>query len=104
MEALARKILKKPIEVQIGGRSVVSNTIDQNVMVLDENMKFMKLLELLGQHQAKGSVLVFVDKQKKCDILLKVRVYLLLTRVIFCGVEDGEPHQSSFFSLCVLNS
>ena len=72
MEALARKILKRPIEVQIGGRSVVSNTITQYACVIDESNKFMKLLELLGRYQETGSVLVFVDRQKKCDTLLKV--------------------------------
>lgn len=29
LEALARKLLKKPIEVQVGGRSIVSDTIKQ---------------------------------------------------------------------------
>lgn len=32
MEALARKILQKPIEVQVGGRSVVCRDVDQNVV------------------------------------------------------------------------
>ena len=34
MEALARKILQKPIEVQVGGRSVVCKDVDQNVVGL----------------------------------------------------------------------
>jgi ATP-dependent RNA helicase DDX46/PRP5 len=29
MEALARKILNKPIEVQVGGRSVVCSDVEQ---------------------------------------------------------------------------
>lgn len=32
MEALARKILQKPIEVQVGGRSVVCRDVDQSVV------------------------------------------------------------------------
>lgn len=32
MEALARKILQKPVEVQVGGRSVVCKEVDQNVV------------------------------------------------------------------------
>lgn len=71
MEALARKILSKPIEVQVGGRSVVSDTIKQEVVVLDEDKKFLKLLELLGHYSQEGSVIVFVDKQEKADMLLK---------------------------------
>ena len=54
-QALARKILKKPVEVQIGGKSVVSNTIDQHVLLLEEDQKFFKLLELLGIYQSTGS-------------------------------------------------
>ena len=32
MEALARKILQKPIEIQVGGRSVVCHDVEQNVV------------------------------------------------------------------------
>lgn len=55
MEALARRILKKPIEVQAGGRSVVCKEVTQNVAVVDEEEKFLKLLELLGIYQVSGS-------------------------------------------------
>lgn len=51
MEALARRILKKPIAVQVGGRSVVCKDVEQHVAVLEEEAKFFKLLELLGHHQ-----------------------------------------------------
>jgi len=71
MEALARKILNKPIEVQVGGRSVVCKEVEQNVLVLEEDQKFLKLLELLGVFQNQGGVIVFVDKQENADDLLK---------------------------------
>lgn len=32
MEALARRILSKPIEVQVGGRSVVCSDVEQHVV------------------------------------------------------------------------
>lgn len=32
MEALARRILAKPIEVQVGGRSVVCSDVEQHVV------------------------------------------------------------------------
>lgn len=32
MEALARRILSKPIEVQVGGRSVVCSDVEQSVV------------------------------------------------------------------------
>lgn len=39
--------------------------------ILEEDQKFFKLLELLGQFQEMGSVLVFVDKQEHADELMK---------------------------------
>jgi ATP-dependent RNA helicase DDX46/PRP5 len=71
MEALARRILHKPIEVQVGGRSVVCKDVEQHVVIIDEDNKFLKLLELLGLYQEHGSIIVFVDKQENADILLK---------------------------------
>jgi ATP-dependent RNA helicase DDX46/PRP5 len=71
MEVLARKILTKPIEVQVGGRSVVCKDVEQTVLIIEESLKFRKLLELLGHFQEQGSVLVFVEKQDAADILLK---------------------------------
>ncbi|XP_030835745.1 probable ATP-dependent RNA helicase DDX46 isoform X2 [Strongylocentrotus purpuratus] len=70
MEALARKILTKPIEVQVGGRSVVCSDVTQHAMILEEDQKFLKLLELLGYYD-EGQILVFVEKQESADLLLK---------------------------------
>ena len=40
-------------------------------IIIDEDKKFLKLLELLGLYQERGSVLVFVDKQEHADELMK---------------------------------
>uniref|UniRef100_A0A671MV61 Probable ATP-dependent RNA helicase DDX46 n=1 Tax=Sinocyclocheilus anshuiensis TaxID=1608454 RepID=A0A671MV61_9TELE len=71
MEALARRILSKPIEVQVGGRSVGCSDVEQHVIVIAEEKKFLKLLEILGHYQEKGSVIIFMDKQEHADGLLK---------------------------------
>lgn len=71
MEALARRILHKPIEIQVGGRSVVCKDVEQHVVVLEEDQKFLKLLEILGHYNDKGSAIVFVDKQENADNVLK---------------------------------
>ena len=39
--------------------------------MIEEDKKFLKLLEILGHYQEKGSVIVFVDKQEHADGLLK---------------------------------
>lgn len=71
MEALARKILSKPIEIQVGGRSVVCKDVDQSIVVVEDHQKFFKLLEVLGIYQEKGSVLVFVERQESADMLIR---------------------------------
>ena len=43
MEALARRILHKPIEITVGGRSVVCADVEQHVLVLEEDQKFLKV-------------------------------------------------------------
>ena len=90
MEALARKILNQPIEVQVGGRSVVCKEVEQEVVVLEEFQKLSKLLELLGLYQEKGSVLVFVERQESADYLVKD----LLRASYTCMALHGGMDQS----------
>ena len=84
----------------------VSNEIEQHVWVVEEDGKFLKLLEVLFSNQSNlhlvfrstiyflsikvvgnyihlGSVLVFVDKQEHADGLLKVWQRILVLIRIF---------------------
>lgn len=96
MEALARRILQKPIEVQVGGRSVVCKDVEQHVAILEEDAKFFKLLELLGLYSQMGSIIVFVDKQENADSLLKDLMKASYSCMslhggeIFCSVNPGQ--------------
>ncbi|KAL6717838.1 pre-mRNA processing RNA-helicase [Lecanora helva] len=76
MESLARKTLAKPVEIVVGGRSVVAPEITQIVEVRTEDMKFIRLLELLGnlyseEKNEDDRALIFVDRQESADGLLK---------------------------------
>lgn len=74
MDALAKKTLQSPVEITVGGRSVVAPEITQIVEVREEREKFHRLLELLGQLYDKDEdarTLIFVDRQEKSDDLLK---------------------------------
>jgi ATP-dependent RNA helicase DDX46/PRP5 len=74
MDALAKKTLHDPVEITVGGRSVVAPEITQIVEVREEKDKFHRLLELLGQLYDKDDdvrTLIFVDRQEKADDLLK---------------------------------
>ncbi|KAJ5348487.1 hypothetical protein MYU51_016863 [Penicillium brevicompactum] len=76
MESLARKTLHNPVEITIGGRSVVAPEITQIVEVRNNDQKFVRLLELLGnlysddEHED-DRTLIFVDRQEAADDLLK---------------------------------
>jgi len=74
MDALAKKTLNSPVEITVGGRSVVAPEITQIVEVREEKDKFLRLLELLGELYDKDDdvrTLIFVDRQEKADDLLK---------------------------------
>lgn len=74
MDSLARKILKKPLEITVGGRSVVAAEIEQIVEVRDEDSKFMRLLEILGQmynEDPDSRTLIFVERHEAADNLLR---------------------------------
>lgn len=67
VELLAKKVLTDPVEIQVGGRSVVNPDVEQLVELRKEEERFLRLLELLGEWYEKGKVLVFVQSQDKCD-------------------------------------
>ncbi|KAJ4966268.1 hypothetical protein NE237_018117 [Protea cynaroides] len=71
VEILARKVLNKPVEIQVGGRSVVNKDITQLVEMRPENERLLRLLELLGEWYEKGKILIFVQSQEKCDSLFR---------------------------------
>ena len=73
MEALARKALTKPIEIIVGGRSVVAPEITQIIEVRPESAKFKRALHLLGELFKEDDVrcLIFVERQETADGLLK---------------------------------
>ncbi|KAM3074133.1 pre-mRNA processing RNA-helicase [Clarireedia jacksonii] len=74
MDALAKKTLQSPVEIVVGGRSIVAPEITQIVEVREEKEKFHRLLELLGELYSEDEdarTLIFVDRQEKADDLLK---------------------------------
>lgn len=72
VESLARKSLKFPVEVLVGGRSVASDNITQYAELVEEDEKFLRLLQLLGDHVDESKkALVFVDTQLRADSLFE---------------------------------
>lgn len=98
IDALTKKVLRDPVEITVGGRSVVAPEITQVVEVLDEDKKFVRLLELLGELYADDDdvrALIFVERQEKADDLLRE----LLRRGYGCmsihGGKDQEDRNST---------
>ncbi|WVR05097.1 pre-mRNA-processing ATP-dependent RNA helicase PRP5 [Kwoniella sp. DSM 27419] len=95
MEGLARKILVRPLEITVGGRSVVAPEIDQRVEVRDTDSKFNRLLEILGEmgeeHKEEEDfrTLIFVDRQESADDLFRD----LLQRGYVCASLHGGKEQ-----------
>ncbi|KLU84193.1 pre-mRNA-processing ATP-dependent RNA helicase PRP5 [Magnaporthiopsis poae ATCC 64411] len=74
MDALVKKVLKNPVEIEVGGKSVVASEITQIVEIREEKTKFNRLLELLGTLYVDDDdvrALVFVERQEKADELLR---------------------------------
>mmetsp|Transcript_55333 Transcript_55333/g.135525 ORF Transcript_55333/g.135525 Transcript_55333/m.135525 type:complete len:856 (-) Transcript_55333:281-2848(-) len=70
MESLAKKHLKNPVEMVVGGRSVVSSTIEHFVELREDSTRFLRTLELLGEWFEQGQILIFVERQEACDALM----------------------------------
>lgn len=98
IDALTKKVLREAVEITVGGRSVVAPEITQVVEITEENKKFVRLLELLGELYADDDdvrALIFVERQEKADDLLRE----LLRRGYGCmsihGGKDQEDRNST---------
>lgn len=100
MEAHARRILTKPIEIQVGGRSIVCKDVHQTVEIIEEDDKFLRLIPILQKHVgASESAIVFVSKQEKADSLLEdlMQAYDPNCLVLHGGI-DKDDRMSTFAS------
>lgn len=95
VEILARKVLNKPIEMQVGGRSVVNKDITQLVEVRPECDRFLRLLEILGEWYEKGKILIFVHSQDKCDSLFKDLLKAGYPCLSLHGAKDQTDREST---------
>ena len=74
IDSLTKKVLTSPVEITVGGRSVVAKEIEQIVEVRDEDSKFVRMLGLLGElymQTEDARSLIFVERQEKADSLMK---------------------------------
>ncbi|KAK4506683.1 hypothetical protein PRZ48_000416 [Zasmidium cellare] len=75
MESLARKALTDPVEILVGGRSVVADEITQIIEIVAEEDKFRRTLAILSDvHENDDDVrsLIFVERQETADNIFKL--------------------------------
>ena len=96
VEMLARKSLKYPIEVIVGGRSVASDSVTQYAEVIEEEEKFLRLLQLLGERVEDGKkVIVFVDTQVRADSVFEQLLRCGYVSLSLHGGKDQEDRDST---------
>ncbi|XP_053993125.1 probable ATP-dependent RNA helicase DDX46 [Hylaeus volcanicus] len=70
IESLARRILQKPLEISVGNKGQTASRIEQYIEVwTNYREKFLRLLQLLGEWNDHGSIIIFVSKQNEADEL-----------------------------------
>ncbi|EDO05573.1 DEAD/DEAH box helicase family protein [Babesia bovis T2Bo] len=90
IEALAKKILTKPLQIIVGESGKSASQVDQHVMVLPERQKMYALLKLLGEWHEHGSIIVFVNRQLDADSMYAE----LIKHGYDCAVLHGGQDQT----------
>ncbi|CAE7199058.1 unnamed protein product [Symbiodinium sp. CCMP2592] len=96
VEALARKVLKKPLEISVGEKNTAASNVTQFVEVLDESQKFYRLLQLLGEWHEHGAIMIFVHQQKDVDEMF---TELLKYGYPPLALHGGQDQQDRDFTL-----
>jgi ATP-dependent RNA helicase DDX46/PRP5 len=96
IENLAKKTLKYPIEVLVGGRSVASDSVKQHGEVVEEEDKFVRLLQLLGEYAGEEKkVIVFVDTQVRADSVFQQLIQTGWASLSLHGGKEQEDRDST---------
>jgi len=96
VENLAKKSLRAPLEIIVGGRSVASDSVDQHAEVVEEEDKFLRLLQILGEHaDDKKKVIVFVGRQEQADSLFEQLTRCGYSSLSIHGGMDQEDRDSN---------
>lgn len=96
IETLARQSLRYPIEVVVGGRSVASENVKQYAELVEENDKFLRLLQILGEQiEGNNKAIVFVDTQVRADSLFEQLLRSGYSTLSLHGGKDQEDRDST---------
>ena len=91
VESIARKSLMYPLEIIVGGRSVASDSVAQYAELVEEDDKFFRLLQLLGENvDEEQKAIVFVDTQVRADNLFE---QLLRNGYVSLSLHGGKEQE-----------
>lgn len=72
VEHIARKYLRKPAVINIGGAGQAVDTVEQVVELIDTEIKKTKrLIDILNSEKYAPPIIVFVNQKKSADVLAK---------------------------------
>jgi len=69
-------------------RGQVCSNVEQIIEIRDPTTKFLRLLEILGEWNDKGSILIFVDRQLEADELFKELLKAGYLALVLHGGQD----------------
>lgn len=95
VETLAKQALHDPVEIQVGGRSVVNKDITQLIEIRPEADRFLRLLEILGEFYENGKILIFVASQDLCDNLFRDLLKVGYPCLSLHGAKDQSDREST---------
>lgn len=94
IEALAKRILTKPLEIVVGLKGATSKNVEQHVEVLPKSQSFIRLLQLLDQYSNEYTI-IFTDSQEECIELWKQLFKQGFSPVLVHGAMDQEDRLDS---------
>ncbi|KRW98717.1 P-loop containing nucleoside triphosphate hydrolase [Pseudocohnilembus persalinus] len=97
VESLANILMDKPIEVVVGAKGQACTNIDQEIEVIDEVKKQLRLLEILGQWNERGSIIIFVEKRQDCDILFQELIKFGYLSISLHGDMDPDDREFAIY-------
>ena len=94
IESLAKKILNKPIEVVIGNRGQTAKNIEQHIEIINRDMIFLRVLELLNEYND-TKIIIFCELKEDVIELWKQLTKRKFDCVLLYGGMDQEDRIDS---------
>jgi ATP-dependent RNA helicase DDX23/PRP28 len=100
VERIARKYLRRPAIVTIGNVGEAVDTVEQRVeFVSGEDKRKKRLGELLGAHQFKPPIIVFVNIKRNCDAVARDVKHMGFNAVTLHGSKTQDQREAALLAL-----